>query len=231
MAMGRNIEKDFRKKAKLKRKVKQFNMLLAGVGGEGVLLTSVIIARAANMEGYDVRGTQIHGLSQRGGPTPVHVRFGKNLYSPMISLGEADLVFGLEPVETARYCYFASKNRTNFFIDNFPLVPFLTKTKGEKYPTAEEIKKMISPFAKNIVVADASNICVKKFGNPLFGNIMSLGIVVSSNFLPLHEESILKAIEETVPRSLDENIEAFKMGIEFSYEDALLHDKKDNHSA
>lgn len=216
MAMGSNLQELYKKEKPLKKKVKDFNMILAGVGGEGVLLTSVIVSRAANIEGYDVRGTQIHGLSQRAGSMPCHLRFGKNVFSPMLGLGQADLIFGLEPVETARYCYYADKQKTDFFIDNYPFVPYLSRIRNEKYPTCEEIAKIIQPFAKNIVIADATNVCVSKFGNPLFGNIMSLGIVVSSGMLPLHAESVIKAIEDTVPRSLEENREAFRMGMEFN---------------
>jgi indolepyruvate ferredoxin oxidoreductase, beta subunit len=215
MAMGSNLENFGNKHAA--KKVKQFNMLLAGVGGEGVLLTSVIIARAANLEGYEVGGTQLHGLAQRGGSTPVDIRFGRSVHSPLIPRGEADLIFGLEPIETARYCYFASKNRTNFFIDNFPLVPGIVKAKGLTYPSIQDITEMIYPFAKKIIVAEASNICVNKFGSTLFGNIMSLGIVVSSGMLPLKEEAILEAIKITVPRNFEENEEAFRMGL--GYED------------
>ncbi len=87
------------------------NVLLTGVGGEGVLVTSVIIARAASFDGYYVRGTQFHGLAQRGGSIPTHVRFGKerDVRSPFIPRAHADLILGLEPIEAARACYFAGK--------------------------------------------------------------------------------------------------------------------------
>ncbi len=192
----------------------KFNMLMIGVGGEGILLTSVIVARAAGFEGHDVRGTQIHGLAQRGGSIPIHLRFGKGVYSPLIPRGSADTILALEPVEAARFCYFASKDRTSFLIDDYPLVPGLVKASGETYPEIDYIKRIIEPYAKDILVADASNVCVKKFNNALYGNIMTLGIAVSSGMLPLKEQSLIKALETTVPRNLKENIEAFRMGIE-----------------
>ena len=190
-----------------------FNSLLTGVGGEGVLLTSVVLARAASIEGYEVMGTQLHGLAQRGGSIPTHVRFGRKLYSPITPRAEADLIIGLEPVETARYCYFADKKRTNFIIDNYPIVPLMTRMQKKKYPSLEQVKKMISPFAKRTVVTDASKICTEKFGSPIYGNVMTLGVALREGMLPLKKQSILKAMKTTVPRGLEKNVKAFNLGL------------------
>jgi indolepyruvate ferredoxin oxidoreductase beta subunit len=199
------------------KKKMNFNALLAGVGGEGVLLTSVIIARAANIEGYEVRGTQIHGLSQRGGAIPVHVRFGEDIYSPMIPRGKADVILALEPIESARYCYFASKQKTTFVIDNNPIVPLLTKVKGTAYPDINRVKKLIEPFAKKIITTEASMTCRNKLGNHIFGNIMTLGISLANNIIPLKKHSILEALKQTVPKkTLGKNIKAFEMGFEIN---------------
>ena len=82
----------------------RFDSLLIGVGGEGVLTSGVILARAANIEGHYVRGVQLHGLAQRGGSIPTFIRFGseKELYSPGIMQGNADLVLAFEPLEAVR---------------------------------------------------------------------------------------------------------------------------------
>lgn len=191
------------------------NVLLTGVGGEGVLVTSVIITRAAVHEGYRVRGTQFHGLAQRGGSIPTHVRFGKGVYSPLIPRGQADLILGLEPLEAARVCYYASKERTNFVVDTYPVKPVYWNIHGHLYPSNEKIKKMIEPFAKKSVFVDASNICEKKFGDPIFGNVMAIGVAISSGMLPLSEKSIIDAIKRTVRRGFDKNMEALRMGLDF----------------
>ena len=93
-----------------------YNTLFTGVGGEGVLTTSVVLARAASIDGYKVVGTQFHGLAQRGGSIPTHVRFGKKMYSPMVMRGDADVLFGLEPVEALRAAYYASKDKTKVIV-------------------------------------------------------------------------------------------------------------------
>jgi len=196
-------------------KNKIFNALLTGVGGEGALLTSVIVARAANIEGHYVRGTQLHGLAQRGGSIPIHVRFGKDVRSPIIARGEADMLLGLEPMEAARFCYFASKANTSFIVDTYPIMPLVPKLEGRQYPSTSSIRKMIEPFAKKIIMVDASNICSQKFGNPVFGNTMCLGVAVGSGILPLKKSSVLSALKQTVPRGMDKNLKAFKMGLDY----------------
>lgn len=193
-----------------------YNVMLTGVGGEGVLMTSVIVARAANLDGYEVRGTQFHGLAQRGGSIPTQIRFGKKVYSPMIPRAKADLILGLEPIEAARSCFYASKERTNFVVDTYPVKPVYLNLLGHTYPSYDKIKKMIAPFAKKSVFVDASNICEKKFGNPIFGNVMSIGVAFSMGALPLNKSSVLKSIRTSVPRgAIKENLEAFDMGLKF----------------
>jgi indolepyruvate ferredoxin oxidoreductase beta subunit len=191
-----------------------YNVLIAGVGGEGVLFTSVIIARAANFEGHEVRGTQLHGLAQRGGAIPTHVRFGKTVDSPLIPRAQADLIFAFEPLEAARFCYFAGKDRTNFLVDTYPVKPVYANIFGQEYPSYEKIKQMISPFAKNFVFVDASHICDEKLGDPLDGNTMMLGLAVANGMLPLKKESIIEAIKRTVPKDPEDDIKAFRLGLE-----------------
>ncbi len=193
-------------------------MLLTGVGGEGVLFTSVLVARAANLEGYEVRGTQLHGLAQRGGQIPTHVRFGKrgeHVFSPTIPRAEADLILGLEPVEAARSCYFAEKKRTCFVVDTYPIVPVYTRLLKESYPSLEDIKGIIAGFAKRAVFVDASNICSERLGDPVYGNTMALGVAVSRGLLPLKEKSLAGAIRQTAGRHAERDLQAFRMGLEF----------------
>jgi indolepyruvate ferredoxin oxidoreductase beta subunit len=193
------------------------NILLVGVGGEGVLVTSVIVARAAALDGYEVRGTQFHGLAQRGGSIPTHVRFGKRgeVHSPFIPRGQADLILGLEPVEAVRACFFADRRRTNFVIDTYSLKPVSVNLGNDTYPSMKKIMGMVSPFSKKTISVDASNICKEKLGNPIFGNVMSIGVALGQGMLPLSKGSLLKAIKNTVPRGFDKNMQAFKWGLEF----------------
>lgn len=193
-----------------------YNILLTGVGGEGVLMTSVIIARAANFDGHEVRGTQFHGLAQRGGSIPTQIRFGKKVYSPMIPRGQADFILGLEPIEAARSCFYATKKKTSFVVDTYPVKPVYLNLLGHIYPSNEEIMKMIEPFSKKTIFVDASNICEEKFGNPIYGNVMAIGVALSSGMLNLSKKSVLEAIKGTVPvKAIKTNLEAFNMGLNF----------------
>ncbi|MEM5871390.1 MAG: indolepyruvate oxidoreductase subunit beta [Candidatus Aenigmatarchaeota archaeon] len=190
-----------------------YNVLLTGVGGEGILFTSVLIAKAANLEGYEVRGTQLHGLAQRGGAIPAHIRIGKKVYSPLIPRGEADLLFALEPLEAARFCYFASKERTSILIDNFKVKPVYANLLDQEYPTNEKIKQMIEPFAKKIFFVDASNICEEKLGDPIYGNVYLIGVAIANNLLPIKKSSIEQILKASL-KDPEKDLKAFKMGLE-----------------
>jgi len=191
-----------------------WNVLVTGVGGEGVLVTSVILSRAANHEGYEVRGTQLHGLAQRGGAIPAHVRFGTRVYSPLIPRGQADLIFALEPLEAARFCYFASREKTHFLVDTYPMMPVYANLLGQPYPSYEKIKAMIEPFAKKEIFIDASNICFRKLGDAVYGNVMMLGVALAKGMLPLKKESIIQAIKATI-KEPEKDMQAFRMGLDY----------------
>jgi len=192
----------------------KFDVLLTGVGGEGVLTSQVIIARAANLEGYFVRGVQLHGLAQRGGSIPTMVRFGsKNeISSPGIMQANADLVLAFEPLEGVRAIYFARKEKTVFVIDAHSYIPVYSHLLGIPYPKLEEIKKRIKPFAKKIHIFDATSKSLEKFGDPIFANTMLIGAAVDLGVLPLEEESIKKAIRTTAPKEVEKNLQALELG-------------------
>jgi len=192
-----------------------FNCLLTGVGGEGVLMAAAVIARAASIEGHKVGGIQLHGLAQRGGSIPTHVRFGGDFHSPTIPRGEADLIIGLETIEAARECRFADKRRTSFIIDTYTLKPVYARLLGDPYPTAKQVKQMISPFSKKAIILDASGIAREKLGSALYGNAMALGVAVGAKLLPLSQKSMEKSLEATLPRDFAQNLAAFRMGLAY----------------
>lgn len=191
------------------------NVLFIGVGGEGVLSASVVLARAANIEGFEVRGTQLHGLAQRGGSVPIHLRFGNKVHSPTIPRAQADLIIGLEPIEALRACYFASRKKTNFVVDAFPVVPIYARLNKQEYPEMKEIGKMLKPFAKKLIMADASDVCAKQMGNSIYGNIMMLGIALSNKMLPISRKSFLAALKETFPKDYGNNAKALELGLKW----------------
>jgi indolepyruvate ferredoxin oxidoreductase beta subunit len=204
----------------------KYDILLAGVGGTGVLTTQVIIARAANIEGYYVRGVQLHGLAQRGGVIPAFIRFGSEneISSPGIMQANANLVLSFELLETLRATYYARKDKTIFIINNYSLIPIYSNILNIPYPNMNEIIKRIEPFAKKIYVFNASQLSKENFGNIVFGNTMLIGIAIGLGVLKLKEESLREAIKITSPREIENNIKAFELGLKLGKE--KLHEDK-----
>jgi indolepyruvate ferredoxin oxidoreductase beta subunit len=194
--------------------MKEFNIVLTGVGGQGVLTLGVIIAEAALKQGYDVRTTELHGLAQRGGSIPFHVRFGEKIYTPLVLEGEADLIISLEPLEALRSCYYGSKqHKTIFLIDNDPIVPLTVSVLGEKYPTTKEIGSDLKDFSERIIILNASEIVKKETGNDIAANIYLLGYAIGNGLIPIKAEYVLKAMEEVAPRYFEANKKVFEMGM------------------
>jgi len=194
--------------------MKEFNIIVAGVGGQGALTLATIIAEAAMKEGYDVRTTELHGLAQRGGSIPIHIRFGEKMYTPLVLEGEADLIIALEPLEALRTTYFGSKNhKTVFLIDNYKIPPITVSAFGEKYPTNDEIISHIKPFSNKTIIIDASKIVEKETGSILSSNIFILGYAISKGLIPIKEKFILESIRENVPEKYFElNKKVFDLG-------------------
>jgi len=194
----------------------KFDVMLTGVGGEGVLTTQVMIARAANIEGHYVRGVQLHGLAQRGGVIPTFLRFGseKEVSSPGIMQANADLILAFEALEAVRATYYARKEKTTFVINDYPLVPIYASLFNIPYPTMSEIIRRIKPFAKEIHVFKASHLGSEKFGSAIFGNTILVGVVTGIGLLPLKEDSLREAIKVTAPREMENNIKAFELGLQ-----------------
>jgi indolepyruvate ferredoxin oxidoreductase, beta subunit len=197
--------------------MKEFNIVVTGVGGQGVLTMSMIIAQAAMKQGLDVRTTELHGLAQRGGSIPVHIRFGEKMYSGIVMEGEANLVISLEPLEALRTAYFGSKKHsTTFVVDNYKIPPITVSALGEVYPSMESIISRVKPFAEKIIVLNASDIVKKETGSIITSNIFILGYIVGKGILPLKENFVMESIKENVPEKyFDLNRKVFEMGMQY----------------
>ena len=184
-----------------------FNILISGVGGQGVLLTSKIIAEAALLSGLDVKQSEVHGMAQRGGSVLSQVRFGEKVFSPIVSEGEADLLIGFEPLETARYLHFLKDDGA---------VIYNTRTIGtigvsiaaEQYPSS--LQEAIKSRARTVMPFDGTQLAVAA-GDKRTLNLVLLGAALTH--LPLEEAVILQAIMNTVPQKvLEINQKAFAAG-------------------
>ena len=181
---------------------KNFNIIIAGVGGQGLITLVKIITESALIDGYDVKSSELHGLSQRGGSVLAHIRFGKKVYSPMVEQGKANLIMSLELLEGLRSLNFSNKE-TNVLINKHSL-PVLGGLKDE------EILKSLPD--KNLYLVEASKICKDKLQREVVSTLYILGYAVYKSLIPLKEESVLKAIENVIPeRYLELNKQAFKL--------------------
>lgn len=197
--------------------MKEFDVVLAGVGGQGVLTLGNILAQAALIQGHDVKTTELHGLAQRSGSIPFQLRFGKKIYSALIMQGDADLIIGLEPLETLRASYYASKQKgTRIVFNDRILTPVTVTVMGEKYPPIHGIKKTLKAFSSDVRVVGASKTVKEKTGSELGSNVFMLGYVVGNKLLPLKAKNILKAIEKIIkPKYFELNKKIFDMGTKY----------------
>lgn len=198
--------------------MKDFNVVVVGVGGQGILTLSNIIAEAALIEGLDVKTSELHGLSQRGGPIPSHVRFDKKIYSSVIMEGHADLVVGLEPLEALRAAYFGSKGRKTVFVfDTWRIVPSSILTQKESYPSIREIEAKLKNFSSKAVALNASEIAKREANSIVYTNVYLLGYVVGRKFIPLKKESIVEGMKKVIPEKYFEmNKKIFELGMKKS---------------
>lgn len=181
-------------------------MLIVGTGGQGLITLLQIISEAAKNEGYDVKTSELHGLSQRGGSVEVHIKFGKKVYSPLVRQGGANLVLGLEMQEILNGVYFANP-KTNFLINQYISPIPLRKTLTEN-----EILKELKKISKNINVIPADKICQEKLGNSVVSGVYLISFVAFKKLIPLKPESIEKAIKNLIPEKyLDLNLKAFTL--------------------
>jgi indolepyruvate ferredoxin oxidoreductase beta subunit len=190
----------------MSKKIEQFNMLIVGTGGQGLITLLQIISEAAVSEGYDIKTSELHGLSQRGGSVEVHIRFGKKIYSPLVAQGKADLVLGLEEQEILNGTYFANP-KTSFLINQF-VIPIPLAKPVDEAEIIGELKKI----SKNIVLVPAEKICQEKLGNSVVSGIYLISLAVLKGIIPLSQDSILNAIKKTVPEKyLELNVKAFEL--------------------
>jgi indolepyruvate ferredoxin oxidoreductase beta subunit len=185
---------------------KDFNLIIVGVGGQGQITLLRILEEAALVENKDFKGSELHGLSQRGGSVEVHFRMGKNIFSPLVSQADADLILVLEMQEALGSLYYAF-SKTQFLLNKL-IVPI----PGEKNVAENQILDYLKNFTKKIEIVEASKICKEKFQKEVLAGVYLLGYAQKKKFLPLKRESLEEGIKKVVPEKyLKENLEALKL--------------------
>jgi len=183
------------------------NVLMSGVGGQGVLIASDILSEVAMNCGYDVKKSEVHGMAQRGGSVVSHVRFGKKIYAPLIRKNGADFLLAFEKLEALRYLDYL-KDGGVVIINDLKITPMTVHFEGSDYP--ENVVQLSQRKAGKVIFIAAYDMA-KKLGNYRIMNVLMLGIL--SNFLDLETEVWLDCIRAKVPtKTVESNIRAFDEG-------------------
>jgi len=183
------------------------NVMIVGVGGQGSLLASKLLGRLLLTKGYDIKVSEVHGMSQRGGSVVTYVRFGDKVYSPIIDKGEADFIISFELLEAARYTEYLK--RDGRIITNTQQVnPMPVITGAASYP--EELDTKMAAAGINLDAFDALALA-EEAGNAKAVNLVLLGRL--SKYFDFTDEEWMCAIEESVPAKFVElNKKAFALG-------------------
>jgi len=186
--------------------MKNFDLVIVGVGGQGTLLASKILGHLALNAGCGVKVSEVHGMSQRGGSVITHVRVGENVYSPIVADGEADFLLSFEELEAARAASFLKES--GIAIVNTQVIwPMPVIIGAMQYPDAP-----LSGFGQKVECADALAIAAE-CGNQKALNLVLLGML--SRHLPFEPEVWQEAIAACVPaKTLETNLAAFRRGRE-----------------
>lgn len=180
--------------------MKNFNLIIAGYGGQGIITSAEIVSSAAVKQGFDVKEAELHGLAQRGGSLDCHIRFGKKIYSSVVTRGSADLIIAFDALEGLRACYWANKKTT--VIANSKAFRSELKLK--------DISARIRKFAK-LQMVDADAIVEKLTGDITAVNIFMVAYAIKKKLLPLKKESAWKAIRDKInPRFLEQTKNVFE---------------------
>ena len=187
---------------------KIFNLMFAGVGGQGSLLIAELTSLAAVSAGHDTKQTEVHGVSQRGGSVETHVRFGEKVHSPIITPGEADAVVGLEKLEALRFAHYVNPKDGTILVNDHELIPGSITNAENIYP--HETIDFLKSKGLRVIVLPAST-KARELGDGRMANVVMLGAL--STLLPIPQETWDKTLRLRIPaKYLEGNLKAFQAG-------------------
>jgi len=183
------------------------NILLVGVGGQGTILASELLARVLMEAGFDVKKSEVHGMAQRGGRVVSNVRFGKKVYSSLIVRGEADILVGFEMAETLRSLEWLSP-RAQVIAENKAILPYTSLVGQSPYPFNALDRVRDAGF--DLTVVDGEGLA-EKTGEKKTANVVLMGAL--ARYLPVERSTWEKTIKKNMPEKLVKmNLEAFELG-------------------
>ena len=183
------------------------NIVLAGVGGQGILLASKILSEAALVEGYDVKAKEVHGMAQRGGSVIAQIRFGKKVYSPLVKRGSAQFLVALEIIEALRYADYVAPDGVAF-INTQRIIPTTVSSGLAEYPADPEglIRQTFAQYKS----ADCLKLA-QEAGSDRSVNVVMMGMI--SRHLPFSDKTWQSVLERLLKgKHLETNMKAFELG-------------------
>ena len=190
------------------------NLVVAGVGGQGNVMVSLVIGNALVHEGYFITIGETYGSSQRGGSVMSHMKISAlKQYSPLIPEGQADIVVGMEPVETLRILKsFGNKNVVTI-VNPRPIHAVDFTGTGSGYPDLQQLLEQVKDMSARTYVVAATE-AAQKMGDPIMANMILIGALIQTGMVPISREAIEQTIKDMFPKAVEINTKALKSGME-----------------
>ena len=191
------------------------NVIITGVGGQGNILASHILAGAAIAEGFHVTIGETYGQSQRGGAVMSHVRLSKGLqFGPLIPRGRAHVIVGLEPMEALRVAAFYANPETRIIVNPRPNYPLMVLYGAQEYPAVDELFARLREMTAEVRVVEGTELA-KEAGEAMASNVVMVGALAGSGWVPIPVEKFTGVLKQVIPgKILPVNQRAFQLGIE-----------------
>ena len=191
--------------------IKEFNILITGVGGQGVILMSELLGNSAVKDGLKIRGSEVLGMAVRGGSVTSNIRIGDEVYGPLIPMGKCDTLIAMEPSEALRNVSYLSKSSV-VILNTAITIPFTVSLGQSKYPSLDQILEKLNNITSKVIKLDAAQIA-QDAGSLLAANIVMLGALFGTRQLPINIGTIKESIQERFPsKAAPVNIKAFELG-------------------
>ena len=186
------------------------SIIICGVGGQGILTASDLLADVLLARGFQVKKSEVHGMSQRGGDVISTVRYGKEVYSPLPSLREAGYILSFEKLEALRNVNYLADDGA-MLVNDFVWLPLPVAAGLEKYP--DHIEETLKSLCRELVLIPATDMAIR-LGNERASNVILLGLLAARMDIP--KETWLGVLRQKVPeRFLELNVQAFEQGFNF----------------
>jgi len=191
----------------------KYTVQIVGVGGQGVLLASMVLGNAAMRAGYKVMMSEVHGMAQRGGSVLSTVRFGDDVVSPLEAIGNADMILGFEPVETCRNLELGNE-KTEIIMNLDPIYPSLVAAGFEEYPDINALVDAVKKATKHLRTIEATSLA-EQAGKAIAANAVMIGAMAGVEGFPISKKVLKETLLGTVPEKFKElNAKAFDLGSE-----------------